>query len=242
MHPMIKQDDIRTFIIVTTITFHTTITIDASCTITVVAIATALMPPLCVTGFALVVGSFSYNTASAQQASNTQSWVKICSRINETDICNVKFDVITNTGQLVTGVNLLQSKGQTNRKIFQVAVPSGRYIPEGIKVQIDNGNVNTLPYSLCLPDRCLAEIQLSEGLVNALKAGGELTLTSTNFRAVKNPVKVTLKGFTAAFDGPPLKRSEVEERQKKLEAELQKKARETADKLKAAQDAAKAGN
>lgn len=192
-------------------------------------------------GLALVVGSLSYSVASAQQA-GTQSWAKICSKVGETDICNVKYDVITNTGQLVTGVNLLQSKGKTNRRIFQVAVPSGRYIPEGIKVQIDSGNTNTLPYSLCLPDRCLAEIQLSEGLVNALKAGGELTLTSTNYRAVKNPVKVSLKGFTAAFDGPPLKRSEVQDRQKKLQEELKKKAKATADKLKAAQDAAKSGN
>lgn len=198
--------------------------------------ATKLLP-----GLALVIGSLSFSAVSAQQA-GVQSWVKICSKIGETDICNVKYDVITNTGQLVTGVNLLQSKGETNRRIFQVAVPSGRYIPEGIKIQIDSGNTNTLPYSLCLPDRCLAEIQLSEGLVNALKAGGELTLTSTNFRAAKNPVKVSLKGFTAAFDGPPLKRDEVENRQKQLEAELQKKAKETADKLKAAQDAAKSGN
>ena len=192
-------------------------------------------------GVALVAGALSTSPVTAQQL-GTQSWVKICSKIGETDICNVKYDVIANTGQLITGVNLLQSKGKTNRRIFQVAVPSGRYIPEGIKVQVDSGNTNTLPYSLCLPDRCLAEIQLSEGLVNALKAGGELTLTSTNFRAAKNPVKVSLKGFTAAFDGPPLKRNEVENRQKQLAAELQKKAKETADKLKAAQDAAKTGN
>ena len=180
-------------------------------------------------------------SASAQQATQ-QKWVKICSKIGETDICNVKYDIITPQGQLVTGVNLLQSKGKTNRRIFQVAVPSGRYIPEGIKVQIDNGKVNTLPYSLCLPDRCLAEIQLSEGLVKALKGGGGLSLTSTNFRAQKNPVKVTLSGFTAAFDGPPLKRNEVQDRQKKLEEELKRKAKETADKLKAAQDAAKQSN
>lgn len=204
--------------------------------ITMSQFSTKLLP-----GLALVIGSLSYTTVSAQQP-GPQTWVKICSKIGETDICNVKYDVITNTGQLVTGVNLLQSKGATNRRIFQVAVPSGRYIPEGIKIQIDSGNTNTLPYSLCLPDRCLAEIQLSEGLVKALKAGGELTLTSTNFRAAKNPVKVSLKGFTAAFDGPPLKRNEVEDRQKQLEAELKKKAKETADKLKAAQDAAKSSN
>ncbi len=190
---------------------------------------------------AIVAGSALAPGAFAQQA-RPDTWVKICSKISETDICNVKYDKITNTGQLITGVNLLQSKGKTNRRIFQIAVPSGRYIPEGIKIQIDNGKVNTIPYSLCLPNRCLAEIQLSEGLVKALKGGGELTLISTNFRAQKNPVKVSLTGFTAAYDGPPLKRNEVEDRQKKLQEELQKKAKETADKLKAAQDAAKSGS
>ncbi|MGI9366420.1 MAG: invasion associated locus B family protein [Rhizobiaceae bacterium] len=191
---------------------------------------------------AIVLGALSFSSAQAQQQAPAPSWVKVCSKIGETDICNVKYDVISSNGQLVTGVNLLQSKGENSRRIFQVAVPSGRYIPEGIKVQIDQGNVNTLPYSLCLPDRCLAEIQLSDALVKAMKAGGEVTLTSTNFRAAKNPVKVSLKGFTAAFDGPPLKRDEVANRQKKLEEELKKKAQETADKLKAAQDAAKSGN
>lgn len=187
------------------------------------------------------LSSFAGTAAQAQQAQGP-SWAKICSKVGETDICNVQYSIVTSTGQLVTGVNLLQSKGQTNRRLFQVAVPSGRIIPEGIKVQIDNGKVNTLPYSLCLPDRCLAEIQLSEVLVSALKGGGELTLTSTNFRNQKNPVKVTLKGFTKAFDGPPLKRSEVEDRNKALQDALKKKTQDAADKLKAAQEAAKKNN
>ena len=180
--------------------------------------------------------------AFAQQAQQAPTWAKICSKVGETDICNVQYSILTGTGQLITAVNLLQSKGETSRRIFQVAVPTGRYIPEGIKVKIDSGKENTLPYSLCLPDRCLAEIPLSEGLVKALKAGGEVTMTSTNFRAQKNPVKVSLKGFTAAFDGPPLKRDEVQNRNKKIGEELARKAKETADKLKAAQEAAKSGN
>ncbi len=193
-----------------------------------------------VLGALAMAGTFGPMTdAHAQKA---REWVKVCSKVSDNDICNVQFNILTNTGQLITGVNLLQSKGKTNRRIFQVAVPSGRYIPEGIKVQIDKGKVNTVPYSICLPNRCLAEIQLSEGLVKALKGGGEITLTSTNYRAQKNPVKVTLSGFTKAFDGPPLKRDEVAERNKKLEEELKRKAKETADKLKAAQDAAKQGN
>lgn len=179
--------------------------------------------------------------ATAQQRPEPQ-WQKICSKVGENDICNVQFNVTTAQGQLITGVNLLTSKGKVKRRIFQVAVPTGRYIPQGLKMKIDDGKENTLPYSICLPDRCIAEVGLSDGLVKALKGGGNIRLTSTNFRSQKNPVNVTLKGFTSSFDGAPLKRAEVNDRKKKLEAELRKKAEATAEKLKAAQDKAKAGN
>lgn len=188
---------------------------------------------------AAAFASFPF-TANAQQASQPK-WAKVCSKAGENDICNVQYNVLTPQGRLITGVNLLTSKGKVTRRIFQVAVPTGRYIPEGVKIKIDNGKVNTLPYSICLPDRCIAEVGLSKGLVNALKGGGKITLTSTNFRTQKNPVNVTLTGFTAAYDGPPIKQGELDERKKKLEEELQKKADETRKKLKEAQDKAKSG-
>ncbi len=176
-----------------------------------------------------------------QRSAGTADWVKICSKTGDNDVCNVQFNIVTPQGQLVTSVNLFQLKGKVNRRIFQVAVPAGRSIPQGINMQIDKGRANTLPYSLCFPDRCIAEVQLSDGLVKALKGGGEITLTSTNFRRAKNPVKVTLKGFTKAFDGPALKRDEVGARNKKLADELKKKADEARKKLEEAQEKAKSG-
>lgn len=188
---------------------------------------------------ASIAAGSSGTAVFAQQ--NAPGWAKICTKVGENDICNVQYNILTNTGQLITGVNLLQSKGKINRRIFQIAVPSGRYIPQGIKVKIDKGKENTLPYSICLPERCIAEIPLTDGLVKALKGGGGIILTSTNFRAEPNPVNVTLEGFTSAYDGPPLKRDQVAERNKKLEEELKKKAEETRRKLEEAQEKAKSG-
>ena len=186
---------------------------------------------------ALIASPFAFaGAAQAQQAE--PKWTKVCSKAGETDICNVQYNVLTPQGRLITGVNLLTSTGKVKRRIFQVAVPTGRYIPEGVKIKIDEGKVNTLPYSICLPDRCIAEVGLSNNLVNALKAGGKISLTSTNFRTQKNPVNVTLTGFTAAFDGPPIKQDALDQRKKKLEEELQKKAEETRKKLEEAQQKA----
>ena len=190
--------------------------------------------------FAGLAGLASAPAAFAQQP--TPQWAKICSKAGESDICNVQYNVLTAQGQLITGVNLLTATGKIKRKIFQVAVPTGRYIPQGVKMVIDNGKANTLPYSICLPDRCIAEVALSDGLVKALKGGGNIQLTSVNFRSQQNPVKVTLSGFTAAYDGPAIKKSDLEDRQKKIAEELQKKAAETRKKLKEAQDKAKGDN
>lgn len=189
----------------------------------------------------IAAAAVSFSTSGYAQERKPQEWYKICNTAGENEICVVQFNIVTPTNQLVTGVNLLTSTGTTNRKIFQVAVPTGRFIPAGVKMKIDEGTENTLPYSLCLPDRCVAEVPMNDSLINALKGGGEVTLTSTNFRAQANPVKVTLNGFTAAFDGPALKQDQVEERNQQIADELKKKADEARKKLQDAQEKAKTG-
>jgi invasion protein IalB len=180
-------------------------------------------------------------SVQAQEAPK-QGWFKVCSKQGKNDICNVQYNIRAETGQLVTGVSLLTVKGEVNRKIFQVIVPTGRAIAPGIEVQIDKNKANKFPYSFCFPDRCLADIQMSDAVINALKKGNKIAITTTNFQGKKNPVNLSLKGFTAVFDGPPLKRNELAQKQKKLQEDLQKKAEETRKKLEEAQKKAKEAN
>jgi hypothetical protein len=95
---------------------------------------------------------------------------------------------------------------------------------------------------ICFPDRCVAEAPLSDQLVSSFKKGQELTLTSVNFQNQPNPIKVSLKGFTGAFDGEPLQQSDIEDRQKKLQDFVTKNNEDFAKKLKEEQEKAKAGN
>lgn len=188
--------------------------------------------------FGASVAVFLAGAAIAQQPQQ-RTWFKVCSQQGENNICNVQHSITADNGQLITAVNLLTVTGALKRKIFQIAVPSGRFIPAGIKVKIDKGKVNKLPYTICLPSRCLAEIPLTNKMIKALKKGGEVVLTSVNFQNKESPITVSLKGFTAAFDGPPLKRTELQDRQKKLQEELQKKAEVARKKLEDAQKKAK---
>ncbi len=183
--------------------------------------------------------------ALAQQAAQPQipqGWFKACSKQQDVDVCNVQNITTADTGQLVTGVSLIELKGKVNRKVFQVTVPSGRLVPPGIGMQIDNGKTQKIDYMICFPDRCVAEVVLNDALVGALKKGTGLTLTSVNFQNKPNPIKVSLTGFTGAYDGPPVKQEDIEDRQKKLEEFVKSNNEEFARKFKEEQDKAKASN
>ncbi|UVK36985.1 invasion associated locus B family protein [Mesorhizobium sp. AR10] len=180
--------------------------------------------------------------ASAQQQQIPQGWFKACTKQEDVDICNVQNITTAGNGQLITGISLIELKGKVNRKVFQVTVPTGRLVPPGIGLQIDTGKAQKLDYVICFPDRCVAEVPLTDQLVASFKKGSSLTLTSVNFQNQPNPIKIALTGFSGAFDGPPLQQSDIEDRQKKLQDFVAKNNQDFAKKLKEEQDKAKAAN
>ncbi|QKV20561.1 invasion associated locus B family protein [Oricola thermophila] len=182
------------------------------------------------------------SAAQAQAPQVPQGWFKVCSKQEDNDICNVQNIRTANTGQLLTAVNLIQITGKVNRAIFQIAVPTGRVIPAGIGMQIDGGQAQKIDYAICLPDRCIAEAPLTDALVASLKKGGEMTLTSINFQNQPNPITISLSGFTAAFEGEPLKQSEVESRQQQLQEAIEKRREDFQKKLLEEQEKAKQAN
>ena len=172
------------------------------------------------------------------QSLKSNGWYKACSDQGNNKICNVQYQVVASTGQVVTSVNLAEVTGEVSRKVFQITVPTGRAIQPGVELQVDGKKASKIPYTFCTPRICAAEVKLDDTLVEVLKAGGEMVITSMNFQGKANPIPVTLKGFTAAYDGEPIKQEELQGRQQKLAEELKKKAEETQKKLQEAQEAA----
>ena len=183
--------------------------------------------------------ALSATAALAQAQPTNGQWFKACADQGENNICNVQNIRTADTGQLLTAVSLIEVKGKNQQRIFQVSVPTGRLVQPGVSIAIDGKDAIRVPYGLCLPDRCIAEVKLDDRLVAMLKRGGEMQLTSVNYQRKPNPIKMTLKGFTAAFDGEGIKQDELAARQKALADELKKKQADFQAKMKAAQDEAK---
>jgi invasion protein IalB len=170
-----------------------------------------------------------------------RGWFKFCAKQNDVDVCNVRNFAIADNGQLLAEISLIDFKGKVNRKILSVTVPSLRLIPPGVGIQVDGGKAQKLNYVSCYPDHCVASAQLDDALVASFKKGQKLTLTSINVRNQPNPIDVSLAGFTGAFDGPPMKESDLQDREKKLQEFVAKNNEDFAKKLKEEQDKAKQG-
>jgi invasion protein IalB len=178
----------------------------------------------------------------AAAAPTAAKWFKTCAKQEESDVCVVQNQLVAANGQLITAVGLITVEGKVNRKLLQVTVPSARLIPPGVMMQIDGGKGTKLDYAVCLPDRCTAEIPLTDAIIASLKKGGEVVFTSINFRRAPNPIKIPLDGFTGAFDGEAMSQSQAEERQRLLQEAMQKKQEERNKAITDAQNAAKQGN
>ena len=79
---------------------------------------------------------------------------------------------------------------------------------------------------------------MDDNLIKLLKSGGEMVLTSTNYQNKPNPIKVSLEGFTAAYDGPSVKKSEFDKENEALQKQLEQRAKKAREALEKAQNKA----
>lgn len=189
---------------------------------------------------AAVFFAMSYTPASAQGM--PQGWFKVCSKQQDVDVCNTLNNVVSETGQPLTIVNLIEFSGKQNQKRLRITVPTGRLIPEGVRVQVGDAPAKKVDYVFCFGPTCVADTVLDEKLLAALKKGNKMTVTSVNFQGGVNPIDVSLQGFTQAFTGPGMQEKDFEAQQKKLQLAIQAKEKQRADQLKSVQEKAKAPN
>lgn len=181
-------------------------------------------------------------TVTSFAQSPEAAWRKVCTKQADNDVCVVQNALVASTGQLLTAVGLITVQGAANNRLLQVTVPPARTIPPGVTMSIDGGQAQRIPYAVCMPDKCVAQVPLTDAIVNSFKGGGEVVFTSTNFQNVANPIAVSLGGFTAVYDGEAIDPSELQALEEQRREELQKKAEETSQRLIEEQQKAKEGN
>jgi invasion protein IalB len=83
-----------------------------------------------------------------------------------------------------------------------VVTPLGTLLPEGIGLQIDQGEGRRYPFTFCSQVGCFARFPVDVALLNRMKGGRVAHLTLRSVIQPQQPLEldISLAGFTAAYD------------------------------------------
>jgi Invasion associated locus B (IalB) protein len=92
---------------------------------------------------------------------------------------------------------------------------------------------------ICFQNGCMSDYELTPELLANLKKGQNLVVQAINSNGapltLPLPLTETGGGFAKAYDGPPTDPKKLEDNNKKLQEELQKRANDARQKLESAQ-------
>lgn len=169
--------------------------------------------------------------AEGESAQGAQpEWIKLCSENpeNKQQVCVVTRERRAATGQLLAAVSIREVE---KKKILVTAVPPGMLLRPGLQVQIDGGKTQKAQYTICFPNLCFAENEVTEDYLASLKKGSQLVITTLNQQAKPVNFDISLAGFTTAYDGPAIDPAQLQAEQQKLQDELKRKAEEARKQL-----------
>jgi invasion protein IalB len=140
--------------------------------------------------------------AEPAPGSAENNWLKVCSELDDGSQACIMRQVVSNTGVFTGSFLLRDDPSQESRLLAVASVPIGVLLPFGLTWQIDSGKPVRVPYMLCDPQACSAQLVINESYIQSLKRGSTLTLTAKNRQNQDITIDITLAGFTAVYDNP----------------------------------------
>jgi invasion protein IalB len=159
-------------------------------------------------------------------------WMKVCGKGQDTNgkqVCVLTKDGRLENGMPVAIAQLFEPEGQP--KMLRVTVPLGMQLQHGTRVIIDQEQPVNEPYKICFPVGCISDYPITDDMISKMKKGKQIVIQAINMQGSAISLPLPLDDFAKAYDGPATDPKVFEEQQRKLQAELQKKADEARKKL-----------
>lgn len=180
--------------------------------------------------------------APAAPAGPPPEWLKVCGKDEQskTELCSVASYILDGQGNVRGQIRIIDvTRDKEKKRIIEAMIPPGFLIQPGINLVIDD-NKTPIPgrYRVCFTNACVTEVLVSDDMLANIRKGSMLNIFFANQKGEWLGARVSLAGFSAAYDGKSLdpkvaeeKRKNFEEGQNKLQSELAKRAEEQRKKL-----------
>jgi hypothetical protein len=123
-------------------------------------------------------------------------------------------------------------KGAQNQKVVRFLMPLGLLLKPGIRFAVDQTTPLAGTYTVCFPNGCFAEtVGLKDDVISAMKKGTTINVSVQNQVGREVTFAVPLAGFGKAFDGAPIDPKVLEDQQKRMQEELEKRSEEMRKRL-----------
>ena len=133
-------------------------------------------------------------------------WKKLCFRPSSTDeatmVCRTTTTGSWDTGQTVIRIDVIEKPDNAAARL-QVLVPTGLYLPAGVKISIDQTTSLQVPYTICLSNACVAGTLADLNLLRRMELGERLTLVLVDPGMIAISTSLSLNGFAQARVGHP---------------------------------------
>ena len=167
-------------------------------------------------------------------------WVKLCDNVPVDErtppttkkLCMVVQETRAENGQMLASVQIRELEGEKPRLI--IAVPVGMSLQPGIRVVLEGQGApqpQAMRYEVCLTNACFAQMELQTDFLNRMKRSNNLNIQVVNMNNRAISLAMSLNGFSASYDGPPVDPKAYEESQRKLAEELQRRGEEAQRRL-----------
>jgi invasion protein IalB len=174
-------------------------------------------------------------------------WTKFCAKgqeANAKQVCLTGKDGRVETGQPVVSAVLIQPEGGPN--VLRVTLPLTVQLLRGTRVMVDQTKLASMasetqstPYTICFVNGCMADYEATADVITQLKKGQKLWVQGFSIAGEFINLPLPLEEFGKTVDGPPTDPKVIEEQQKKMQDELQKRAEAVKKQLESQQQPAK---
>src|SRR5450631_226140 len=152
-------------------------------------------------------------------------WTKFCLKgqdANAKQVCFTGKDGRIESGQPVIAAVIIEPEGEP-KKILRVTLPLGMQLVHGTRVIVDANPPAQSPYVICFANGCMSDYEVTPELIANMKKGQNLVVQAINSNGAPLTLPLPLADFAKAYDGPPTDLKKIEDDNKKLQEELQKR-------------------
>jgi invasion protein IalB len=160
---------------------------------------------------------------------NQADWTKVCGKEPESqrETCYTTRDFVAENNAPVLAVAVYETKvGAKVERQVRYLLPLTFLLQPGIRTSIDGGQPVAGRYTICVQNGCFAEFLVNDQVFARMKSGKSLTIQVQNQAAREVSFALPMDGFAKGFDGAPVDPRVLEEQQKKLQEELQRRSDE----------------